>query len=262
MSIKVAYASADERGKASGGKAGDQTGKEVKVANYYQFGQTYVLRWKNDNLGERAAHYIEAIAKSPLVGYDQSQRTTLYTELKAVKWYVGKLKKPVETDCSALIAVVVNAMGIKVSPNLWTGNLRAALMQTGQFTSHTGDGWTNTDKNLKKGDIILNPITHVVMAIEDGANVKRKAPAVAKVGYSGTFPTLPKRGYFEIGDKGEQVTRIQAFCNWAIATKLKTDGLYGKATSDAVAKFQKLVGIKTDGSYGKETLSKAKSFRK
>ena len=42
MSIKCGWASIDERGRASGGKAGDQTGVEVKIGNWYYF---FVSGW-------------------------------------------------------------------------------------------------------------------------------------------------------------------------------------------------------------------------
>ena len=42
MAVLCAWASANEYGKTTGGKAGDQTGKEVKCGNIYNFGQTRV----------------------------------------------------------------------------------------------------------------------------------------------------------------------------------------------------------------------------
>ena len=36
MTIKIGSARIDERGKASGGSAGDQSGKEVSTQNYYK----------------------------------------------------------------------------------------------------------------------------------------------------------------------------------------------------------------------------------
>lgn len=80
--------------------------------------------------------------------------------------------------------------------------------------------------------------------------------------YSGTFPTLPKRGYFNKGDKGQQVKNVQKFLNWAINSKLDVDGSYGSKTCEAVRKFQKKVGLYQDGSYGKDTDKKARTFTK
>ena len=36
MTVRIGHASADERGKASGGAAGDQTGKELCIRSWYR----------------------------------------------------------------------------------------------------------------------------------------------------------------------------------------------------------------------------------
>ena len=80
--------------------------------------------------------------------------------------------------------------------------------------------------------------------------------------YSGTFPKLPLRGYFKIGDKGEQVKLLQKFLNWALGIKLVVDGILGAKTFAAVKKFEKLTGLAQDGLFGKKCLAKAKVFTK
>ena len=47
MKNLFAWASIGENGKATGGKVGDQTGKEVKCGQIYDFGQTRVYRCKD-----------------------------------------------------------------------------------------------------------------------------------------------------------------------------------------------------------------------
>jgi hypothetical protein len=80
--------------------------------------------------------------------------------------------------------------------------------------------------------------------------------------YTGTFPTLPSRGYFKKGDTGTQVKNLQNFLNWALDLNLVVDGIIGNATINAVKQFQKKVGIYADGLFGKTSLSKAKSYTK
>ena len=53
MAVMCAWASVNELGKVNGGKAGDQTGKEVKCGRIYNFGQTRVYRCKNRNKAVR-----------------------------------------------------------------------------------------------------------------------------------------------------------------------------------------------------------------
>lgn len=88
-----------------------------------------------------------------------------------------------------------------------------------------------------------------------------KKPKVTK-SYSGEFPSLPKRGWFQKGDKGVNVKRLQRFLNWAVNAGLKVDGEYGAKTEKAVIKFEKKVKIKQDGQFGKNCLVKAKVFEK
>ena len=89
-----------------------------------------------------------------------------------------------------------------------------------------------------------------------------KPASSVKKAYSGTFPTIPKRGYFKKGDKGAQVKNLQKFLNWYGNYKIKVDGKYGKKTVKAVKKFQKSLGLKADGKFGKKTLEKARVVKK
>ena len=82
-----------------------------------------------------------------------------------------------------------------------------------------------------------------------------------KKAYSGTFPTLPKRGYFKKGDKGAQVKNLQKFLKW-YGYSVKADGKYGKKTIKAVKKFQKAFGMKGNGKFGKKSLAAARAARK
>lgn len=49
---KIVQASINEKGKATGGKGGDQTGREVLICNFYEYskGWDYVLRYKNQEV--------------------------------------------------------------------------------------------------------------------------------------------------------------------------------------------------------------------
>lgn len=42
-------------GKVGGDLAGDQTGKEVKISEYYDFGQKWVIRFRSKKRGQKAA---------------------------------------------------------------------------------------------------------------------------------------------------------------------------------------------------------------
>lgn len=82
--------------------------------------------------------------------------------------------------------------------------------------------------------------------------------------YAGEFPKLPKRGYFQKYDHGEEVRKMQKFLIWAgfSCGEAGADGVYGPATFDAVEKFQKANGVPVDGKFGPMSLAMAKTIRK
>lgn len=91
----------------------------------------------------------------------------------------------------------------------------------------------------------------------------------SKKHYNGTYPALPPRGFYQNGDGitslknyPTQIKRVQMLMNWAVNTKLAVDGQYGKATTAAVNKFKKKVGLKEDGCFNLSTLNAAKDFTK
>ena len=68
MKNLFAWASIGENGRGNGGKKGDQTGKEVKVGNYYDFGQNKVIRFKNPLRGRKMAEIAKFVANDNPLG--------------------------------------------------------------------------------------------------------------------------------------------------------------------------------------------------
>lgn len=120
----------DERGKAVGGRAGDQSKTEVNVHTLAGTGAwTYILRPpKNANIIVEQAF---AAAKNDNIGYDQNQRTTLHAQAKASKWNINNIETACECDCSSLVAVLCIIAGFNVSKDIYTGNQVAALVKAG-----------------------------------------------------------------------------------------------------------------------------------
>ena len=158
-----AWASIDERGKISGGKAGDQTGREVRIGNMYNFGQVWTIRAKNNEVAERIAKYARAIAENNNVGYDQGQRDTLYKISNAAGWTSTKVDKKCECDCSQLGACAINyaLRGAYLKSSIYSGNIVTAAKATGKFNALT----IGTNFNYKKGDIVVRPGKHVIICI-------------------------------------------------------------------------------------------------
>jgi len=160
--------------KYSGGIAGDQDGKEVAIREWYNRPWNKVLRCKDAAKAEKIASAMEAACKNDCIGYDQSQRTTLYELCKANGWNIQAVKTPCETDCSALVAVCVNAAGIKVSGDIYTGNEAATLLRTGEFELLSDPKYLLTDEYLRRGDILLYEFHHTAIALEDGKKANKQ----------------------------------------------------------------------------------------
>ena len=169
MSIMIGHAGSDENGKYNGGAAGDQTGKEVCTRTWYNRPWNKVLRPKSPYVAAEMVRAMREACSNDNIGYDQGQRTTLYTQAKAVGWNIAAIAVPCETDCSALIAVCANAAGVSVSKDIYTGNMVRALDATGQFDVLTDSKYLTSDKYLLAGDVLVYEGHHTAMALQYGS---------------------------------------------------------------------------------------------
>lgn len=152
---KIGHASIDERNKGSGGKAGDQTGKEVYIRDWYSKPWIAVFRCTQLQMAEKIAYTMECACLNDNIGYDMSDRTTLYEEAKKYDFDLTKIDKKVECDCSSLVAVCCNAAKISVSKDMYTGNEESVLMATKLFKKLDTQKYLTTFTNLQRGDILL-----------------------------------------------------------------------------------------------------------
>lgn len=171
MSVYIGHASIDERGKAKGGAAGDQTGKEVCKRTWYKKPWHTVFRPKSADVAEKIAKAMEQACANNNIGYDQYQRTTLYTQAKDKKWDISKVDEKCETDCSALVAVCCNAAGVTVSKDMYTGNETAVLKGTGKFTVYTESKYVGGSDYLMRGDILLGN-GHTAIVLSNGSKAE------------------------------------------------------------------------------------------
>lgn len=171
MLVKIGHASIDENGRIQGGRAGDQTKKEVCIRNWYLHNQGWcVLRPKKSEVAEKIAKCMEDACENDHIGYDQSQRITLYNAVKGNGFKCDKnsLKVNVETDCSAMVRVCLAYAGIKVN-DFNTSNEKSVILSTGEFTEvNVG----NTSDYLKRGDVLVTKTKgHTAVVLSDGAKV-------------------------------------------------------------------------------------------
>ena len=179
MAIKIAHASSDERGKYNSGKVGDQTGREVYIRTWYNRPWNKVVRPHSIAIADKIVKAAIDGCNNPNIGYDQFERTTLYTQAQKVGFDLSRITKPCETDCSAFVAVCVDAAGIKVSKDIYTGNMVRALSNTGQFKVLTASKYLKSDHYLRHGDILVYEGHHTAIVIEDGEHEKPATPPPA-----------------------------------------------------------------------------------
>ena len=172
MAVLVGSARIDSRGKISGDRAGDQTGKEVAVENWYLHKSGWVvLRPKSAEVAEKIAKDMEYACANPNIGYDQSQNTTLWKVVEPLGFDCSKVKTPCECDCARLVRVCVAYAGI-IAKDFYTGNEIQALTATGKFTKYTAAKYTQSSDYLKRGDILVTPVQgHTMVVLSNGAKV-------------------------------------------------------------------------------------------
>lgn len=172
----------DERGKYSGGQAGDQTGGEWRIQAWYNRPWTHVFRYPGSTVRECIADLAEEAAKNDRIGYDQNQRTTFWGQLRQVEYHPAKITQPCEADCSAGVAAIVKAagylLGIKqlqdVSADMYTGSQRK-ILQTAGFQVLTDKKYLDSDRYLLRGDLLLCEGHHTAINLTDGSAVKKAA---------------------------------------------------------------------------------------
>ena len=163
-----AWASIGENGKATGGKKGNQTGTEVKVGKYYDFGQDKCIRFNNVEIGKKCGKISKELAKNKAIGYNQLQRYTLYNLAKKCGWDFEKLKQALKTtkvncDCSSYASTCVNlAFGKQVLSCCTTITLVNACLNSTHFKV------ISIKKMLEKtfkGDLVIKEGKHVIINV-------------------------------------------------------------------------------------------------
>ena len=196
MAVIIGSARQDEHGKAYGGQAGNQSGREISTQNWYLHSKGWrVLRAKDSGVGQRLAIAMRAACNNKNIGYNQWRRNTLYDAAAIWGFDIARVNTPVDTDCSALVRTcIAYAAGITTLPSsLRTGNMCGLILATGQFEELSGKEYTTKPDYLKAGDILCTKTSgHTVIVLTDGARAGEKV-----------YPTLRK------GDKGADVANVQ-----------------------------------------------------
>ena len=179
--VKISNCGHDERGRYAGGKAGDQTGTEYQIMNWYSRPWLCVLRFNDTKIATMIADMATKAAQNNLIGYDQgtagnsNDRYSFWRHLKASNYDPAQITVACESDCSASTAAIVKGAGYRlnnarlkaVSIYLTTRNMRAAMKIAGAKVL-TDRKYLTSGDYLKAGDILLNDNHHVAIAVTTG----------------------------------------------------------------------------------------------
>jgi peptidoglycan hydrolase-like protein with peptidoglycan-binding domain len=218
----ISNSGSDENGAYSGGQAGDQTGKEWRMRDWYNRPWSCVLRYPDQKVALKIAQLAIDAALNDKVGYDQSQNRTYLKQLKAVGWEPSKIAVACEADCSAGVCANVTAagylLGIPALQNhtgTYTGNMRSALTKAG-FQLLTDSKYLTGGDYLLPGDILLNDGHHTATNVTIGTKVKSSWNSGTSV-ITPETPVQPTTKYYRVrrswSDKSSQIGAFTVFQN-------------------------------------------------
>lgn len=167
MGVRFCYASISETGGING-TVGDQTGKEVRCRNEYDFGQRWVIRCTDNKKRLRIASAARRFADNKNVGYGQSNRGGLAIQMRKHGWLISKISKikKCNCDCSTLACCSVNAAyNEDYAPMLTTRTMPEWFAECEDFKVY--EPKTLKGFKLKKGDLVGKP-GHVVVVYAGG----------------------------------------------------------------------------------------------
>lgn len=224
----ISNSGSDERGQYTGGQAGDQTGKEWRMRDWYSRPWGVVLRYPDQRVALKIAQLAIDAALNDRIGYDQSQNRTYLKQLKAVGWDPSKITVACEADCSAGVCANVTAagylLGIPALQNhtgTYTGNMRKALVKAG-FKELTDSKYLTSGNYLLPGDILLLESHHTATNATIGKKVRGDwNPGKAVTPTASDAPTpdtpAPTTTYYRVrkswSDKASQIGAFTLFQN-------------------------------------------------
>lgn len=254
MSVLIGSARIDENGRATGGKAGDQTGREVSTQEWYQHSKGWrVFRPKRPKVAEAVAVAMEHACANSKIGYDQDERFTAYDWCKyenGGNFDPASISVKVETDCSALVRLCLAYAGIFLG-DFYTGNEASTLMASGEFVEATSVAGRNPDY-LARGDILVTKTTgHTVVVLSNGSKIKTTSDNAGGEPKVEVENMTYKLRSVTMGDKGPHVRTVQLILKGMgykgkDGKPLTIDGEAGENTMFAIANYikdQKAAGV-------------------
>lgn len=174
----IANSGSDENGAYTGGRAGDQTGKEWCLKPWYNRPWTVILRYPDQAVALKIAELGIDAALNDRIGYDQNQRNTYWQELQKAGYNPSKITTACEEDCTAGVSANVKAAGflcgvkaLRNVPICSSRNMREQFVKAG-FKDLTASKYLTSPKYLLPGDILLYENHHAATNITVGSAVR------------------------------------------------------------------------------------------
>lgn len=269
MALKIGHASIDENGKVQGGKSGDNNGREVCTRGYYMSSKGwYVLRPKSTVIAKKIAKAMLEACENNNIGYDQSNRLGVITQLKKY----GTLKKiavKTESDCSSLVRACCIQAGFDPG-DFTTANEASVLEKSGYFFARVK---VTSATVLYDGDILVTCTKgHTIVIVSGNPRVALEVDGVWGVAttkrlqaifgtkvdgiisnqiasYKDDNPGLSVSTFeWDKTPNGKGSSLIKAMQKWAGMSEKDRDGEIGPNTIKAL---QKKLGTKIDGRVSK-----------
>lgn len=146
--------------------SGDQNGREVKIGEYYNFGQKWVIRFRSKKRGRKAAAATKMLARNNNIGYNQNNRKSLYIQCELINWDIDRIYQihPCDCDCSLLAVCAVNfAYGKSLLPYSLTTHSLPNIVNQYKTKFKRADNDIKSQR-FHKGDLVGKP-GHVIINI-------------------------------------------------------------------------------------------------
>lgn len=172
--VIIGEARCNEKGTLSGGKAGDQTGREVGMGDWYDGGWLTMYRAKDPAVRLKIAQAMIDTCNNSCIGYniDNPARFGAWDNAEAKNHDIKGISKKGDTTCSQAVSMCLRAAGIskEYAPRFCDMAVLTKVMKDDKaFTRYTSKTYTATSKNLQAGDILLSS-HHTVVVVKSPNN--------------------------------------------------------------------------------------------
>ena len=201
--MKIIQASISEYGTTKG-SAGDQTGKELNIREWYSRPWDAVIRYKDSGIASKAVEIAKNLTESNLVGYSQTDRNSLYKVLKKYNFDITKYiasDEKTNCDCSSFVYACYACVlpRLRNDNNAPTTHTFIDFFDNYEFNVFTCENYVKTTKNLLNGDILLSIGKHTAIVYDDSTtthysnSLENALAVIASEVLKGTFGNGEKR---------------------------------------------------------------------